>query len=202
MLCAFAKNQKIFTAFFLFTCIFKSKPVQRSGAFQECRFEIFFSSSLTPAFKWVTTAKRSMIFPDKIITTLKSTPLHCQDQHHCIRTLKSYRWDLLLAVDLSGSTDPRHSPLGSADAQKMCWWLGILSTYIVTVALGKQGGCHSRWYAFWKVQSKQWKRTVCSSDTLSLPSIVLQLQASLLCMHEPSWAITSPCPAVFLCTSA
>lgn len=43
MVYAFAKNQKIFTAFFLFTCIFKSKPVQRSGVFQEFRFEIFFS---------------------------------------------------------------------------------------------------------------------------------------------------------------
>lgn len=92
-------------------------PSQFKGEvfFKSSDLRYFFPSSLTPVFKWVLNdsqlAKWSMMFPEKIITTHKSTPLHCQDQHHCTRTL-SYRWVLLLTVDLSGSTGshPKASP--------------------------------------------------------------------------------------------
>lgn len=140
------KNQKIFTE------LFKSKPVQRSGACEEFRFEIFFPSTLIPAFKWVTTAKWSMMFLDKIITTHKSTPLCCQDQHHCTRNSELQVRSLWLQISVVlQDLMPRHPPLGSAAAQKTCWWLSILSMYTAIAALRKQGFFGSCWYAFWKV---------------------------------------------------
>lgn len=129
-----------------------------------------------------------------------------QDQHHCTRTLRAtgeiYFW-LQISVLLQDLM-PRHPPQGSAATHKMCWWLSTLSMYTVIAALRKQGFFHSCWYAFWKVQSKPWKRTECALQThFIFFSIVLQLQSSLVCMSHPGLS-TSPCPhhAVHPCISA
>lgn len=123
------------------------------------------------------------MFLDKTITPHKSTPLHCQDQHHQNTQLQVRSTSGCRSVFLQDLM-PRYPPLGNAAAHKMCWWLSILSMYSVI----EQG-----FFLFVCVLSERCNRSTGREQNVlfrhfyNFP-IVFQLQSSVVCMHEQSWA--------------
>lgn len=151
-LCAFAKTRKYLQNSFLHASLnpsqFKGQVLFKSS---DLRY-FFFLPLLLPL-------NESQMQSEAWHSQIRSSP-HTKAYHFIARisttapehsrvTGKIYFW-LWISVVLQDFM-PRHPPLGSAAAQKMCWWLSILSTYTVIAALRKQGFFHSCWYAFWKV---------------------------------------------------